>query len=147
MNKTHQYLKYRYRSSIYILIQQGAPLASLIDYTFISHRLCLVSETLELWWYLFWLFLILHELKFSAVFIGSKFEAAFAQQSILSFPDFWHQVSLITNQTQAICRWLFHKRHKNSAEIRKSYKFTFMACQQLLIFICLTGIFHNNYSR
>lgn len=28
MNKTHQYLKYRYRSSIYILIQQGAPLAS-----------------------------------------------------------------------------------------------------------------------
>lgn len=64
MNKTHQYLKYRYRSSIYILIQQGAPLAStklhiwLTIYTFISHRLCLVSETLELLWCLFWLFLI-----------------------------------------------------------------------------------------
>lgn len=27
-------------------------------YTFISRRLCLVSETLELLWYLFWLFLI-----------------------------------------------------------------------------------------
>lgn len=63
MNKTHQYFKYRYRSSIYILIQQGAPLASTKLHIWLTIYIYFTSTLLGIWntwilWYLFWLFLI-----------------------------------------------------------------------------------------
>lgn len=49
MNKTHQYLKYRYRSSIYILIQQGAPLASTKLYIWLTIYIYFTSTLLGIW--------------------------------------------------------------------------------------------------
>lgn len=49
MNKTHQYLKYRYRSSIYILIQQGAPLASTKLHIWLTINIYFTSTLLGIW--------------------------------------------------------------------------------------------------
>lgn len=49
MNKTHQYFKYRYRSSIYILIQQGAPLASTKLHIWLTIYIYFTSTLLGIW--------------------------------------------------------------------------------------------------
>lgn len=79
MNKTHQYLKYRYRSSIYILIQQGAPLASTKLYIWLTKYIYYTSTLLGIWntW-----IIVVPVLTFSHYYMNWSFQRYSLDQSL-----------------------------------------------------------------